>query len=191
MASDPVSDHRAIIRVPDRTPAPLSSLAERTLATLRDSEASVETSKQVDRGQQRAKAGLRGGEWVEFLDEDSATGWQCPTHHKRIEKVSRAGRTYAACPDCDEFERPATPPPDSWWASLSDDEEAVLRERGRMPSRWRKPSSERRAVTVSLACPPAAAHRGDRDAPRRGLAYRDRPGAPSPAGAHDRDLREG
>jgi len=39
MASDPVSDHRAIVRVPDRTPGPLASLAQRTLATLENSEA--------------------------------------------------------------------------------------------------------------------------------------------------------
>lgn len=125
MASDPVADHHAISRVPDRTPAPLASLAKRTLATLRESEASVKTSRQVD----LAIAAVRDDEEVESAAERSA-GWQCPTHRQGIEKVSRAGRAYMACPDCDAFERAATPPADSWWATLSDDEVAVLRSDG-------------------------------------------------------------
>jgi hypothetical protein len=38
MASNPKSDNAAIVRVPDRTPAPLAGLARRTLATLKDPE---------------------------------------------------------------------------------------------------------------------------------------------------------
>ena len=101
MASDPVSDHGAIVRVPDRTPASLASLAQRTLATFKDSEAGV--------------------------DEGSAIGWQCPTHHKAIERVARTGRRYRACPDCDEFEHSAPGSPSPWWADLSDEEVRFLR----------------------------------------------------------------
>lgn len=101
MPSDPVPDHRAIVRVPDRTPAPLASLAQRTLATFKNSEPGV--------------------------DEDPGTDWQCPTHHKVIEKVSRTGHRYRACPECHESEHPAPNPPSPWWAGLSDEEVLVLR----------------------------------------------------------------
>ncbi len=101
MASDPVSDHGAIVRVPDRTPTSLASLAQRTLATFKVSEAGV--------------------------DEGSAIGWQCPTHHKAIERVARTGRRYRACPDCDEFEHSAPGSPSPWWAGLSDEEVRFLR----------------------------------------------------------------
>lgn len=35
---------------------------------------------------------------------DVAAGWVCPEHGKAIEKTSRKGRKYMACPDCTRFE---------------------------------------------------------------------------------------
>lgn len=43
MTSDPKTDCRAVVRVPNRTPAPLAALAQRTLATLKDVEAGAGT----------------------------------------------------------------------------------------------------------------------------------------------------
>jgi hypothetical protein len=47
MATDPVSDQRAIVRVPDRTPALLASLARRTLATFKAAESGLAKPRQL------------------------------------------------------------------------------------------------------------------------------------------------
>lgn len=56
------------------------------------------------------------------------------------------------------------------------------------PGRGRRGTARR---PRRAACPPAATHRRDRDAPRRQPAGRDRAGPPPPSGADDRHLRQG
>lgn len=72
---------------------PVGAVAKETLERLSEADDAENSTFAEDFARKQAAA------------QAATFGWSCPTHKAFTQKTSRKGRTYRACPHCDDFER--------------------------------------------------------------------------------------